>query len=76
MVPDDAFCLSAITMTDLYPKDSWNFVFGQARLYQRVGIYSLARYMPNFDDDSSSLSKASQTTSSHSAPSLSELVYY
>jgi archaemetzincin len=26
----DAFCTLAITMKDLYPDPSWNFVFGQA----------------------------------------------
>lgn len=30
--PKDAFCIVGITMIDLYPKDSWNFVFGQASL--------------------------------------------
>ncbi|XP_062827228.1 archaemetzincin-2 isoform X3 [Anolis carolinensis] len=28
----DAFCIVGVTMIDLYPKDSWNFVFGQASL--------------------------------------------
>lgn len=32
--PKDAFCIVGITMIDLYPKDSWNFVFGQASLTQ------------------------------------------
>jgi archaemetzincin len=40
-LPPDAYCLVAITMTDLYPKASWNFVFGQARLIERVGVFSL-----------------------------------
>jgi len=31
-------------MTDLYPEPSWNFVFGQASLRERVGVYSFARY--------------------------------
>lgn len=31
-MPKDAFCIVGITMIDLYPKDSWNFVFGQASL--------------------------------------------
>jgi archaemetzincin len=31
-VPADAFCILAITMEDLYPEPSWNFVFGQASL--------------------------------------------
>src|SRR6266700_449630 len=47
-VPADAFCILAITMEDLYPEPSWNFVFGQASLRDRVGIYSFARYDPAF----------------------------
>jgi archaemetzincin len=43
-VPADAFCVLAITMEDLYPEPSWNFVFGQASLRERVGVYSFARY--------------------------------
>ena len=31
-IPEDAFCLLGITMEDLYPDPSWNFVFGQASL--------------------------------------------
>jgi archaemetzincin len=47
-VPADAFCVLAITMQDLYPEPSWNFVFGQASLRERVGVYSFARYDPAF----------------------------
>jgi archaemetzincin len=47
-LPADAFCLLAITMEDLYPDESWNFVFGQASLRERVGVYSFARYDPAF----------------------------
>jgi archaemetzincin len=47
-MPDDAFCLLGITMEDLYPEPSWNFVFGQASLRERVGVYSFARYDPKF----------------------------
>ena len=50
---DDAFCLLGITMEDLYPADSWNFVFGQARLHDRVGVYSFARYDPAFGEEAS-----------------------
>ena len=35
-------------MEDLYPEPSWNFVFGQASLRDRVGVYSFARYDPAF----------------------------
>ncbi len=47
-LPDDAFCLLGITMFDLYPEPSWNFVFGQASLRDRVAVYSFARYNPEF----------------------------
>lgn len=47
-VPADAFCILAITMEDLYPEPSWNFVFGQASLRERVGVHSFARYDPAF----------------------------
>jgi archaemetzincin len=47
-LPADAFCLLGVTMEDLYPEESWNFVFGQATLRDRVGVYSFARYDPAF----------------------------
>ncbi|MCA9141042.1 MAG: hypothetical protein KDB00_29935, partial [Planctomycetales bacterium] len=49
-VPDDAYCLLAVTMTDLYPDPKWNFVFGQASLSDRVGVYSFARYQESSGD--------------------------
>ena len=48
IVPSDAFCMSAITLCDLYPRDEWNFVFGLASHVKQVGVYSLARYSPGF----------------------------
>jgi archaemetzincin len=50
-LPADAFCLVSITMVDVYPEPSWNFVFGQASLTERVGVYSFARYDPAFYGD-------------------------
>jgi archaemetzincin len=47
-LPEDAFALLGITMTDLYPAPDWNYVFGQASLRARVGVYSFARYDPKF----------------------------
>lgn len=47
-VPPDAHCLLAVTMEDLYPAPSWNYVFGQASLNERVGVYSFARHDPAF----------------------------
>ncbi len=42
------YAAAAVTMTDLYPSEDWNFVFGQAYLRDRVGTYSFARYDPAF----------------------------
>jgi archaemetzincin len=47
-VPDDAFGVVAITMVDLYPDPSWNFVFGQASFRERVAVQSFARQDPAF----------------------------
>ncbi len=48
ILPHDACTLLAITMEDLFPEPSWNFVFGQASLSQKVGVFSFARYDPAF----------------------------
>lgn len=49
--PTGAFCVVGITMIDLYPKESWNFVFGQANSATGVGLFSFARYNPLFYED-------------------------
>ncbi|MGJ8726368.1 MAG: archaemetzincin [Roseibacillus sp.] len=66
-VPRDAYGVIAITMTDLYPGEGWNFVFGQASYKSRVGIFSFARYHPKLsfeavegDVDQIALRRASQ----------------
>jgi archaemetzincin len=41
--PADALAYLAFTAADLYPKASWNFVFGQANLRRRTGVWSLYR---------------------------------
>ncbi|MDD5216464.1 MAG: archaemetzincin [Candidatus Omnitrophica bacterium] len=48
IIPADAFALLAITMTDLYPEPSWNFVFGESMPADRVGVFSFSRYNPLF----------------------------
>ncbi|HEY5920734.1 MAG TPA: archaemetzincin [Kofleriaceae bacterium] len=50
-VPEDAFGVEAITMVDLYPEESWNFVFGMASLSERVGVQSFARQDAAFFGD-------------------------
>ena len=43
LVPEDAFATIAFSSSDLYPADDWNFVYGQASLSGRVGVWSLFR---------------------------------
>jgi len=40
-----------VTFQDLYPEPSWNFVFGEAELSARVGVYSLLRFTPEFNHE-------------------------
>jgi archaemetzincin len=50
-LPDDAMAYVAFTSSDLWPGNDWNYVFGQASLDDRVGVWSLARNgNPSADD--------------------------
>jgi archaemetzincin len=51
-LPHDAYCLIAVTLEDLYPEDDFSYVFGYARLRSRVGVFSFARYHPDFFGES------------------------
>ncbi|MCX7804263.1 MAG: archaemetzincin [Planctomycetota bacterium] len=42
-LPDDAAACLGLTASDLWPGEGWNFVFGQASLSERVGVWSLYR---------------------------------
>ena len=44
MLPKDAAAFIAFTNYDLYPGETWAFVFGQASFENRVGVYSLYRF--------------------------------
>ena len=48
LVPQDAYCMLTVTMHDIYPRPSWNFVFGLANLTARTGVFSFKRYDPSF----------------------------
>jgi len=50
--PKDAYAIIAITTVDLYPRPSWNFVYGQANWAWGTSIYSFARLGPKFEDQS------------------------
>jgi archaemetzincin len=49
-LPDDAAAYISFTASDLWPGKGWNFVFGQASLRDRVGVWSIYR---NGDPDES-----------------------
>ena len=53
-LPADAFALLGITMVDLYPDPTWNFVFGLASPSDHVGVFSFARYDPGFYGETAS----------------------
>ena len=42
-LPEDAAACLALTASDLWPGPGWNFVFGQASLTDRVGVWSIYR---------------------------------
>jgi archaemetzincin len=42
-VPDDALAYLGLTARDLWPGKGWNFVFGQANLRKRIGVWSIHR---------------------------------
>jgi len=46
--PKDAFCLVGFLISDIYPKEEWNYVFGLADSTKRVGVFSFARYHDSF----------------------------
>ncbi|CAF3455936.1 unnamed protein product [Rotaria sp. Silwood1] len=45
----------AVTMADIYPDESWNFVYGEAQAIDGVGVYSFARLDPLFPESSQTL---------------------
>ena len=42
--PQDAVAVLGLTASDLWPGEGWNFVFGQASLTERVGVWSIHRF--------------------------------
>lgn len=51
-LPENAVVYNAITSSDLYPSDDWNYVFGQSSLHDRVGVSSFFRFKePHWQND-------------------------
>lgn len=65
--PPDAFVYLALSTIDLYPQQSWNFVFGQALPSDGVGVWSLARYgaAPGAPESEPRLLRRTVRTASH-----------
>ncbi len=51
-LPKDAAAYLALTDVDLWPGRGWNFVFGQAHLAERVGVWSVNRNGDPSESDS------------------------
>jgi archaemetzincin len=51
-MPKNAIISMAITAKDLYPQDSWNFVFGEANIQKRRAVSSIFRYYTEGSSDS------------------------
>ena len=47
--PTDAYAILAVTNVDLYPRDSWNFVYGLSCAGSGTATFSFARYDPAFE---------------------------
>ncbi|XP_007941119.1 archaemetzincin-1 [Orycteropus afer afer] len=46
--PDDALCVLGLTLSDLYPCDSWNFTFSKSFPGHEVGVCSFTRFSGEF----------------------------
>jgi archaemetzincin len=62
-IPADAIVVMAVTAKDLYPKDSWNYVFGEAYTKKRTGVSSLHRYYEDGKDNTLCLKRFIKTSS-------------
>jgi archaemetzincin len=60
-LPADAICYLGVTMADLFPAPTWNYVFGWASLDERVGAYSLDRFRPRYDGEPDTLATRRRT---------------
>ena len=58
ILPQDAYCMLAVTMIDLYPNENYNYVFGRASLVEGLGVFSFARHHPYFFDKDKSVTVA------------------
>ena len=58
----NVFAVLGVTLSDIYPRDDWNFVFGLANSVQRVGVFSMARYFDNFPSPKQDIDNNAQSS--------------
>lgn len=46
-----AICVIGVTTWDIYPDETFSFVFGLANVMTQVGVFSFCRYDPLFNGD-------------------------
>jgi archaemetzincin len=59
--PANAVAVLGLMTSDLWPGEGWNFVFGEASLSNRVGVWSMARY-GNLEGERASASQVYRRT--------------
>jgi archaemetzincin len=62
--PPDGVSVMALTPSDLWPGQGWNFVFGQASLHERTGVWSFYRF-GNPESDYRKVLKRTVHTATH-----------
>ncbi|CAF0985336.1 unnamed protein product [Adineta ricciae] len=72
VVPEDAKCLVALTMLDLYSDDTDLFIAGLARGNSRVAVFSLYRYDPHLSFNESDWFSCKVKTASKSEKEMAK----
>jgi len=60
----------------LYPKPNWTFVFGCARVRKRTGVFSFARYDPEFEKPSNKYNPKSRDSISEKDEETRKLILH
>ncbi len=72
--PNDALAYLALTATDLWPGAGWNFVFGEADVWERTGVWSIYRN-GDPDTDFALCLRRTLSTASHETGHLLRLAH-
>ncbi|XP_078520326.1 archaemetzincin-1 isoform X2 [Lissotriton helveticus] len=65
--PVDALCILALTLSDLYPCETWSYTFSKSLLGQEVGVCSFARISDDFHQGvSETVNQPTESEDAHS----------